>query len=168
MKRGVDRVVVLVLLASACGSGPSSDDSAGVEARVAGRARLDQTVWAPELQAGEYERTLVAFWARLLDADRRGAPEDKREIFAGIAFSSLTIGSPGPAERLDHGIDRSDLSAAPRTLDAEGWNGLVDELWRGGLRLVRAFPSRLALARVASDHLPVFVEVDLAPESGAS
>jgi endonuclease/exonuclease/phosphatase family metal-dependent hydrolase len=33
---------------------------------------------------------------------------------------------------------------------------------RGALRLVRAFPSRLALARVASDHLPVLIEVDLA------
>jgi len=30
---------------------------------------------------------------------------------------------------------------------------------RGAHRLVRVFPSRLAIARVASDHLPVFVEL---------
>jgi len=32
---------------------------------------------------------------------------------------------------------------------------------RGALRLVRVFPSRLAIARVASDHLPVVVELEL-------
>ncbi len=32
---------------------------------------------------------------------------------------------------------------------------------RGALRLKRVFPSRLALARVASDHLPAIVELDV-------
>jgi len=38
---------------------------------------------------------------------------------------------------------------------------------RGALRLVRAFPSRLAIARVASDHLPVFVELELTQAGSA-
>ena len=37
---------------------------------------------------------------------------------------------------------------------------------RGDLRLVRVFPSRLALARVASDHLPVVADVELSEDAG--
>ena len=44
----------------------------------------------------------------------------------------------------------------------------IDRVYaRGDVRLVRVFPSRLALARVASDHLPVVAEIEL-PENGAA
>lgn len=38
---------------------------------------------------------------------------------------------------------------------------------RGAVRLHRVFPSRLALARVASDHLPVIADVELAGDDPA-
>jgi len=38
---------------------------------------------------------------------------------------------------------------------------------RGGAQLSRVFPSRLALARIASDHLPVIAEIELAAAGDA-
>jgi endonuclease/exonuclease/phosphatase family metal-dependent hydrolase len=40
--------------------------------------------------------------------------------------------------------------------------GALDKVFtRGGVRAVRAHPSRLALARVASDHLPLVAELEV-------
>ncbi len=62
-------------------------------------------------------------------------------------------------------------ATAPRRGPAPGtfpsWYpvGDIDRVFvRGALSLVRSFPSRLALARVASDHLPVVTDVELAAE----
>lgn len=42
--------------------------------------------------------------------------------------------------------------------------GALDKVFvRGAVRSVRAHPSRLALARVASDHLPVIAEIEVDP-----
>ncbi len=42
--------------------------------------------------------------------------------------------------------------------------GALDKVFtRGAVRAVRAHPSRLALARVASDHLPLVAEVEVTP-----
>jgi endonuclease/exonuclease/phosphatase family metal-dependent hydrolase len=43
----------------------------------------------------------------------------------------------------------------------------IDRVYaRGAVRLLRVFPSRLALARVASDHLPVIAEIELPGAGG--
>lgn len=40
--------------------------------------------------------------------------------------------------------------------------GALDKIFCRSLKVVRAYPSRLALARVASDHLPVIADLELA------
>jgi endonuclease/exonuclease/phosphatase family metal-dependent hydrolase len=41
--------------------------------------------------------------------------------------------------------------------------GALDKVFCRSMKVVRAYPSRLALARVASDHLPVIADLDLPP-----
>ena len=77
-----------------------------LEAWRAQRARLDQTVWADEKLAQQYERTLVALWDALLAAGRRGDASEKIEVLSSLEFETLAVGAPGAVERLDHGIER--------------------------------------------------------------
>jgi hypothetical protein len=130
--------VLLVALCTGCGQGDPSADRSAVESRFAERERLDETVWADEVLAGAYERTLVDLWDALLDADRRDAPEAKRDVLAGVPFESLEVGDPEQAESLDHGIERATLSADPRTLDPEAWQQWTRALFDRGLRLVQS------------------------------
>ena len=59
------------------------------------------------------------------------------------------------ATELDHG-------RLLRTYPAFGPTGALDRIYyRGGLRLVEAWISRLAVVRVASDHLPVVADFEL-------
>ncbi len=59
------------------------------------------------------------------------------------------------ATELDHG-------RLLRTYPAFGPTGALDRIYyRGGLRLIEAWISRLAVVRVASDHLPVVADFEL-------
>ncbi len=102
------------------------------------RARLDETVWADERLAQQYERTLVTLWDALLQADRRGERTDKARILAELAVERVTIGTPDPVEALDHGIERFVFAAPHRSLTATEWSGMLSELADAGYRLVQS------------------------------
>ncbi len=75
----------------------------------------------------------------------------KRRFFAPAGFQCATNRRPGSRFAI-----RTFPSFAPT-------GGLDKVFYRGPMRLVHARTSRVALARVASDHLPVLVDFELAP-----
>src|SRR5262245_30231748 len=102
------------------------------------RARLDETVWADEVQAQRYERSLVALWDRLLAAERRGDEAATRAAFAGVGFDSLRLGTPHAVETLDHGIEVLGFAEPSETLSAPDWARRLEELSAQGYRLVQS------------------------------
>jgi hypothetical protein len=128
---------LLLAILLACG-----EDSASIprsfEDWAAHRQQLEETVWADEIKAQQYERTLVALWDALLRADGNAAPGAKAEILAAIDFDTLTIGTPQPVETLDHGIAVFELRPPHSTLTHEDWAELVERFSSAGYRLVQS------------------------------
>ncbi len=109
-----------------------------LEAWRAQRSRLDETVWADERLAQQYEQSLVSLWDALLAADRRGDPGAKVDVLAGVALEEITIGKPVLIETLDHGIEHFSLAQKSRSLDASQWSAFVRDLAAGGTRLIQS------------------------------
>ena len=120
----------------ACGEGV--DRPSSLEEWRAQRARLDETVWADERLAQEYEQSLVVLWDALLAADRRGDPSAKAEVLASVALERITIGKPVLVETLDHDIERFELSQPHRRLNSSQWSAFVRELAAGGYQLIQS------------------------------
>jgi hypothetical protein len=130
---------VALLLASLTGCGEDRAASPQtLDDWVAHRQRLDETVWADEILAQEYERTPVALWDALLRADRQGDLGAKSEILASLEFEALTIGVPHPIEALDHGIAVFELRPPHTTLTRDDWARLVERLSNAGYRLIQS------------------------------
>jgi len=128
--------LALSFLALGCGDGTARPGS--LEAWREHRARLDETIWADERLAQDYERTLFSLWDALLGADRAGDPDAKAEILAGSGVERLSIGSPALLETLDHGILRFAFDKPRRSLTSREWGSLVRELRDAGYRLVQS------------------------------
>ena len=132
--------LLFVVCTLVCGLGCGEVDGrpSSLEQWRAQRARLDESVWANERLAQEYEQTLVALWDALLQADRRGEPADKAGILADLAVERVSIGTPVAVEAFDHGIERLVFEAPRRNLTSTQWSGLVGELAGAGYRLVQS------------------------------
>jgi hypothetical protein len=102
------------------------------------RAQLDATIWADEVLAQEYERTLVALWDALLAAERRGDAAATRAALGQVGQSELRVGTPERTESLDHGIEVLRFSEPFETLDPEAWQRRLEELSESGYRLVQS------------------------------
>jgi hypothetical protein len=102
------------------------------------RVRLDETIWANERLAGEYEKTLVALWDALLKADRRGEPSDKAKILTNRGVLQIAVGTPAVVETLDHEIERTRFGAPARDFDASQWSDWLTQLATQGFRLVQS------------------------------
>jgi hypothetical protein len=100
--------------------------------------RLDETVWADERLAQQYEQSLVLLWDALLAADRRGDRAAKVDVLAGVALEEITIGKPVRVEVLDHGIERFSLAEHSRSLDGSQWSAFVRGLAADGTQLVQS------------------------------
>ena len=120
----------------ACGDGAGRPGS--LEEWRAQHARLDETVWADERLAQQYEQTLVALWDSLLAADRRGDPAGKADVLASVAVEHITLGTPVAVEALEHGIQRFAFAAPRRGLASSEWSALVRELAAAGYHLVQS------------------------------
>jgi hypothetical protein len=120
----------------ACGEGDRRP--ASLQEWKAQRSRLDESVWASERLAQQYEQSLVALWDALLEADRRGDPTAKADVLARVALERITLGTPVPVETLDHGIERFALGEPKRSLTGPQWSAFVRELAEGGYRLVQS------------------------------
>jgi len=120
----------------ACGDAERPPSS--LEEWRAQRHRLDATIWANERLAQSYERSLVALWDDLLQADRRGRPAEKVEALANVGVERMTIGSMAPIGVLDHGIEKFAFDAPHRDLAGADWVHLVRDLSEKGHRLIQS------------------------------
>ena len=102
------------------------------------RQRLDESVWADEVLAGEYEGALVSLWDGLLEAGRRGDPSAKVGVLGAVDFESLRVGTPRPVESLAHGIERFGFGPPYQNLSAPEWRSWMQDLSDQGLRLVQS------------------------------
>ncbi|MEZ4268648.1 MAG: VCBS repeat-containing protein [Myxococcota bacterium] len=107
-------------------------DDPRVEAILAERRRLDETVWADELTAQDHERTIVDLWDRLRWAT------DAMATLGDEPAGALTVGSPGPVEPIEADLVSVPLNAAPRVLDGAATKALAQQLGAGGYRLVES------------------------------
>ena len=84
---------------------PSTAESTNsVEARTAvamqkERARLDDTVWAKEVRAQQFEEVIVRFW------DRIRASTDGLEELARFPLAAIHVGTPDSTTEIDLKID---------------------------------------------------------------
>ncbi len=105
---------------------------------VAFRQQLEKTVWADEIEARQYEGTLVALWDALLRIDENSAAGAKSEILAAVDFDSLTIGAPHRIKTLDHGIEIFEFRLPHARLTRGDWASFVKRLSSSGHRLVQS------------------------------
>ena len=130
---------IALLLASLAGCGEDrAAPPQSFEDWIAHRQRLEETVWADEILAQEYERTLVALWDALLRAGRQGDLGAKSEILASLEFEALTIGTPDQIEALDHGIAVFEMQPPHTTLSCDEWAGLIERFSNADYRLVQS------------------------------
>jgi hypothetical protein len=132
------RFALIGALAYGLACGESDSRPASLEEWRAQRSRLDQTVWADERLAQEYEQSLVALWDALLAADRRGDSAAKADVLARVALERITLGTPLPVEALDHGIEKFEFDEPRQSLDSSEWGAFVRELAAGGHELVQS------------------------------
>ena len=121
-------------LAAACGLACGD----AVEELSEHRQRLDETVWADEVLAGDYEAALVSLWDGLLEAGRRGDLPAKVGVLGAVDFESLRVGTPRPLEALPHGIEHFDFGPPYETLTAPEWRRRMQGLSERGLRLLQS------------------------------
>ena len=102
------------------------------------RQRLDETVWADEVLAGDYEGALVSLWDALLEAGRRGDLPAKVGVLGAVDFESLRVGTPRPLDPLPHGIEHFEFGPPYQTLTATEWRQRMEGLSEQGLRLLQS------------------------------
>ena len=129
-------LVATLAFGLACGEG--NDKPASLEEWREQRSRLDETVWANERLAQQYEQSLVALWDALLAADRRDERAAKADVLADVALERITLGTPASVETLAHGIERFAMAEPKQDLDRSQWSAFVDELAAGGYQLVQS------------------------------
>jgi hypothetical protein len=130
--------VALVLVSfTGCGEDRAASPQS-LEDWIAHRQRLDETVWADEILAQEYEGTLVALWDALLRADRQSDLDAKSKILASLEFEALTIGTLHPIEALDHGIAVFEMRPPHTTLSSGEWARLIERFSDAGYQLAQS------------------------------
>ncbi|NIP97008.1 MAG: VCBS repeat-containing protein, partial [Akkermansiaceae bacterium] len=115
--------------------GPPAATSGSVERLEAERQRLDQTVFAHEVDAQRYEQTFVKLWDEL----RTGKPF---EVFKGFQFEELVLGTPipgkGEANWGVEGIRPAVLGDPTRTLKHPEFVSWLEKLESSGWRIVQS------------------------------
>ncbi len=107
-----------------------------VEQKFAERKALDQTIWADEVEAQRYERVFIDFWDRIRTANDDGK-------FAALAefplAEAISIGSAGPTEALDSGIQLTPYLNDPlRTFNSDEWRKWVYFFKDQGYRIMQS------------------------------
>jgi hypothetical protein len=96
------------------------------------RQQLDETVWADEALAQEYEQPFITLW------DDLRAAHDQGPVLAGFPFQELTIGEPASSRQSDLGIRVTEYGGPGRRLDPSSWREVLSRLARQGFRLVQS------------------------------
>ncbi len=94
-----------------------------VKALIEERHALDETVWAQEVAAQEYEETIVKYWDQMLRPD-----DDKYAVLATIPFETITLDAPGETIGLEWGIKRTTFEGHGRTLTQNEWREFLRDM----------------------------------------
>ncbi|MFN0069259.1 MAG: CRTAC1 family protein [Limisphaerales bacterium] len=95
----------------------------------AGRAEVDRSVWAAELEADRHEAPFNGLW----DSLRRSA--DPLELLSRFPFGVLTLGQAGPAQRLSHDIRLHRFAGSGTTVAPAEWRRRIAAWRHEGWRL---------------------------------
>lgn len=94
-----------------------------VAALQAERDQMDKTVWRPEVESQEREKTFVKLWDDLREAKHDWKPLEQ------FAFQTLQIGELGDVSLHDWGIERREMGESFNTLDNADWLEMIGK-WR--------------------------------------
>jgi hypothetical protein len=130
--------------AAAAGSAPSATtpvpppvtaDKAMIEKEasllIAKRKELDATVWADEIQAQEYEKTLIAFWDGIRDSG------DKFAKIREMPFGRLRTGKKGTEEIHSHDVRRLVFQAGGAEWSHPDYLSWLEGLRASGVEIVQ-------------------------------
>lgn len=92
----------------------------------------DETVWAEEVLAQEYEETFVELW------DDLRASSDKIETLKSFKTRELVIAEASSSETRSHGIFVTTFGKSPQVLDAAGRSSWLNEMKKLGFRLIQS------------------------------
>ena len=76
-------------------------------------------------------------WDDLL-AEQRKKDGDQFRVLKALPFRSITLGTPQPAEKFDHAIERINHAKPGRTLDHAAWVKLLDDLKSQHYKIVQS------------------------------
>lgn len=103
------------------------------------RNRQDQTTWAHEVEAQEYEAVIIAFWDRL----RNTAVPQRKSVFEQLALPKISLG-PVQSEKanLGLGIEKEivtrALGKAPNYFNATQWKQWLSKMTKQGYHLAQS------------------------------
>lgn len=95
------------------------------------RKRLDQTVWAKEVLAQQYEGAAIALW------DKLRAAQDKWSALENLVFEELVLGKPLKTEDLGWGILRTRYEGLGPVLKKKEWKAWLKTLRNQGFVFVQ-------------------------------
>lgn len=124
--------VVSTVVLAGCGGGERVQVVSAGDGMEGERERLDETVWANEVLAGEYEEAVVALWDSI-----RGA-KDKLGALAAFEVESVVLPAvDGVESALDLGIE-VEVFGEGETVDGAGWRAYVERYSAEGWKLVQS------------------------------
>jgi hypothetical protein len=136
LKRIVRSALIATLAVPALSMGQEQSDE--TKAILKQRRNLDDTVWAMEQKAQEYEATLVHLWDSLLEIDRT-KKGDKFGIFANLPLKSILLGTVTGTTEIENGIQAISLGPGDgKPLDSKGWIEWLQQKKQQELRLIQS------------------------------
>ena len=96
------------------------------------RDELDQTVWADEVLAQQYEQYFIQLW------DDLRATDDKHAVLERAPFDELKLGRPTTTEDHGAGVTATHYTAGGEVLGPDQWRDFLKHLKNDGYRLVQS------------------------------
>jgi len=97
------------------------------------RQQLDDSVWAKEIRAQEYERTFIKLWDQM-----RTRSGDSHVVLEQVPFDTLTIRRFGPEATHRWDIRTAAMTGPTLVLDSAGWRALIEDAVAKGYVLVHS------------------------------
>ena len=98
------------------------------------RQKLDKTIFENETKAVQHEQVFINLWDQLRN-------QDPLKVLEKFDFKNLIIGDPVAKESPDWGIEGIKfvtLNGKEKTISREDWQKIINELHKGGWRLVQS------------------------------
>jgi hypothetical protein len=115
--------------------GAPSADTVDAREILEQRERLDQTVWADEVEAQKYETVFIRLWDGIRAADDAG----KFAELAAFPFKGeVSLGSPGAVAGQEAGVGLTTFQSEPsQTFNPAQWAEFVHSFESAGIRIIQ-------------------------------